>query len=255
LRQWASAIAATGDAAQWVIHGPPAMAELFDGLRFEPHVALSLDRTLRSHLAADVHRFVAGIVAGEAPGGLAALGAGIEAAGFKSYATRDRGLAEAYLRERYREDRDARFGLLASSRDRDLVRFGVANDFQSTKRVRFGPWYGDGEDAPGGRSCRHLRDCVTEFGAQGLELDAALVAWGTDFQRRDGAWSIARMARYQAKGAPVRDAARLRANSYRVLLTRARDANVVFVPPLPELDETYAYLRAAGFRELARPAS
>jgi hypothetical protein len=39
-----------------------------------------------------------------------------------------------------------------------------------------------------------------------------------------------------------------------VLLTRARDANVVFVPQLPELDETYDYLRAAGFREL-RPAS
>jgi DUF2075 family protein len=120
--------------------------------------------------------------------------------------------------------------------------------------VRFGPWYGDPEGEPGGRSCRYLRDCVTEFGAQGLELDAALVAWGTDFMRRDGQWSIERMARYQRKGALVMDPARLRANSYRVLLTRARDANVVFVPQLPELDETYDYLRAAGFREL-RPAS
>jgi hypothetical protein len=36
-----------------------------------------------------------------------------------------------------------------------------------------------------------------------------------------------------------------------VLLTRARDATVVFVPPLPVLDETYEYLRAAGFRELS----
>jgi hypothetical protein len=79
--------------------------------------------------------------------------------------------------------------------------------------------------------------------------------WGTDFLRRGGAWSTARMARYQRKGAPVRDPARLRANSYRVLLTRARDANVVFVPPLPDLDETHAYLRDARFRELADPGA
>ncbi|MBM3628286.1 MAG: DUF2075 domain-containing protein [Alphaproteobacteria bacterium] len=254
LRQWAQAIASAADGAGWVVHGPPSVAGVFAGLRFEPHRALSLDVTLRSHLAGDVHRFVAGLVEGAAPDDLAMLAEGIEAAGFKSYVTRDRALAEDYLRERYRDHGDARFGLLASSRDRDLARFGVANDFQSTKRVRFGPWYADGEDVEGGRSCRHLRDCVTEFGAQGLELDAALVAWGTDFVRRDGAWSIERMARYQRKGAPVQDPARLRANSYRVLLTRARDANVVFVPPLGELDETCAYLRAAGFREL-RPAS
>ena len=36
--------------------------------------------------------------------------------------------------------------------------------------MRLGPWYGDGEESH--RSCRHLRECVTEFDAQGLELDA-----------------------------------------------------------------------------------
>jgi hypothetical protein len=35
-----------------------------------------------------------------------------------------------------------------------------------------------------------------------------------------------------------------------VLLTRGRDACVVFVPPLAELDETAAYLAAAGFVDL-----
>jgi Uncharacterized conserved protein (DUF2075) len=44
--------------------------------------------------------------------------------------------------------------------------------------MRLGPWYGDGEESH--RSCRHLRECVTEFGAQGLELDGVLLAWGTD---------------------------------------------------------------------------
>ena len=142
---------------------------------------------------------------------------------------------------------DARFGLVASSRDRDLVRFGVPNDYQATKQLRFGPWYGDDEPAPGGRSCRHLRECVTEFGAQGLELDAVLLAWGTDFRRDGDGWNIDRARRYKRGGPPVRSPWQLRANAYRVLLTRARDATVVFVPPLPELDETFDYLVQADF--------
>ena len=74
--------------------------------------------------------------------------------------------AKAYLRERYGEDRQARFGLVASSKDRDLFHFGIPNDFQSTKQIRIGPWYGDDEQEDGGRSCRRLKTCVTEFGAQ-----------------------------------------------------------------------------------------
>lgn len=124
------------------------------------------------------------------------------------------------------------------------------NDYQSTKVLRYGPWYGDDERAPGGRSCRRLRDCVTEFGAQGLELDAALLAWGTDFLLAEGRWSINGARGYKRGGPQVRDPRQLRANAYRVLLTRARDATVLFVPRLPELDETCDYLRASGFRLL-----
>ena len=48
----------------------------------------------------------------------------------------------------------------------------------------------------------------------------------------------------------VRDAKQLRLNSYRVLLTRGRDGTVVFVPPLPELEETSDYLERSGFLPL-----
>ncbi len=75
-------------------------------------------------------------------------------------------------------------GCVASARDKALPAFGVDNDFQSTKRTKFGPWYGDGDESP--LSCRRLTECVTEFGAQGLELDAALLAWGTDFRLVNG---------------------------------------------------------------------
>jgi hypothetical protein len=139
--------------------------------------------------------------------------------------------------------------LVASSKDRDLTRFGVSNDYQSTKRIRFGPWYSDNEDATGGYCCRHLRDAVTEFGAQGLELDAVLLAWGTDLIQKDGRWSNDRARGYK-QGAHVRDPYQLRVNAYRVLLTRGRDATIVFVPPIADLDETWKYLSASGFRSL-----
>ena len=153
---------------------------------------------------------------------------------------------------RYAENRDARFGLVASSRDRDLEAFGVENGYQATKSGRYGPWYGDTEDDYGRRSCRHLETCVTEFGAQGLELDATLLAWGTDFVMQEGRWSNANARSYK-RGSKVKNPFQLRLNAYRVLLTRARDACVVFVPPLESLDETFDYLRSAGFCFLDRP--
>jgi hypothetical protein len=49
---------------------------------------------------------------------------------------------------------------------------------------------------------------------------------------------------------PIADPWQLRPNAYRVQLTRARDATVVFVPPLPELDATFMRLSDVGFRRL-----
>jgi hypothetical protein len=252
LVQWADAIRRSSHPEQWVVHGPPALVELFAGLGYEAAPALNLTQSLRSHLSYDLHEFVAGLVVRSpgTPERHLPRAEAIKRDGHDLRITRDLALAQGYLRSRYSEDAEARFGIVASSRDRDLARLGIGNDFQSTKRVRFGPWYGDDERAEDGRSCRLLRDCVTEFGAQGLELDAVLLAWGTDFRLVEGSWSIDRMARYQKRGAAVLDPWQLRANAYRVLLTRARDATVVFVPRLRELDETYHYLAASGFRPL-----
>lgn len=253
--QWADAINASPHRGEWIVHGPASLLETFSATRYTPDPVLNLDKSLRSHLSEDLHRYVAGIVSNppasaERQAGFARI---LAEQGYDLRITRDLDVARTYLRERYADSPDARYGIVASSRDKDLVRFGVMNDFQSTKVLRYGPWYGDDEHLPGSRSCRLLRDCVTEFGAQGLELDAALLAWGTDFLLAEGRWSIDGARRYR-KGRPkVRDPWQLRANAYRVLLTRARDATVVFVPRLPELDATCAYLQASGFRPLEAP--
>ncbi|MHC1698601.1 MAG: DNA/RNA helicase domain-containing protein [Geobacteraceae bacterium] len=73
-------------------------------------------------------------------------------------------------------------------------------------------------------------DVAAEFGAQRLELDAYLVAWGTDFIHENGEWTNRYASGYR-EASRVVDARELRMNAYRALLTRGRDASVVFVNP------------------------
>lgn len=246
--QWREALDSRGTAGDWTVHGPPHVQESFGRSRapFEPTVALHLDTELRFHAASDLHEYVAGLLGGANYRENASRAEALRRSGYRLRISRDLDVAKQYLRSRYVEDPTARFGLVASSKDKDLMAFGVTNDFQSTKRVRFGPWYSDAESSLGGRSCRLLDTCVTEFGAQGLELDASLLAWGTDFRRENGRWSNANARGYRTP-VPLRDPFQLRLNSYRVLLTRGRDATIVFVPDMAELDETYRYLRMSGF--------
>jgi hypothetical protein len=249
LGQWRTAVEGSARSTEWTIHGPPNVAGLFRGGRipFETKPTLNLDTELRFHQAKDLHRFVARLLEGADTSALARMAERLNVDGYHLRITRDLDVAKQYLRDRYADDRAARFGLIASSRDRDLVRFGVMNDFQSTKRVRPGPWYGEDEDDYAGNSCRLFESCMTEFGAQGLELDAALLAWGTDFVRDGGRWSIANARGYRPAGnAKVRDPYQLRVNAYRVLLTRGRDCTIVYMPNLRALDETYEHLTAAG---------
>jgi hypothetical protein len=250
LGQWLTAVEGSSRADEWTIHAPPELEDVFKGtarLQLEP--ALRLTQELRFHLASDVHAFVEALLGERPTASAAALAARLDQQGFHLRVTRSLDVARAYLRARYEEDPDARFGLIASSKDRELPRFGVLNDFQSTKRVQYGPWFGTGDEDPKGRSCRELRDCVTEFGCQGLELDASLLAWGTDLIRTNGVWSNENARRYQ-RPIDVNNPFQLRLNAYRVLLTRGRDVTVVFVPPIRMLDETYEYLVESGFRDL-----
>jgi hypothetical protein len=251
LTQWRAAVERSSHVADWTVHAPPTVANLFRGgpVPYESKSTLNLDTELRFHQAKDLHGFVAELLGDARQELLAPMAAKLNADGMHLRITRSLETAKGYLRERYSDDPSARFGLLASSKDRDLVRFDVPNDFQSTKRVRFGPWYGDNENDYGGQSCRLLETCVTEFGAQGLELDAALLAWGTDFTREGGRWSNAHARGYK-HNAKVKDPFQLRLNAYRVLLTRGRDGTSVFVPPIAELDETYDCLRGAGLLSL-----
>ena len=71
--------------------------------------------------------------------------------------------------------------------------------------------------------------------------------------QKDGAWTN-RLARGYRTEVLIRDPFQLRLNAYRVLLTRARDGVVVFVPEEEGLNETWSFLVGSGFRQLeSRP--
>ena len=212
-----------------------------------PAKRLDLTVELRFHFAADLDEWVDGLLTDGDEAYGRELAERLEAAGYHLRMTRDLETAKSYFHKRYAEAPAARYGLVASSRDKVLAEWGIPNDYQSTKVMRLGPWYGDGDESH--RSCRHLRECVTEFGAQGLELDGVLLAWGTDLLWTGDAWSNAR-AKNHARGTHVRDPFQLRVNAYRVLLTRGRDGAVIFVPPLAELDATAARLQGHGVKVL-----
>ena len=271
LGQWREALQKAGSPEQWTVHAPQRVLDEFftdPSLPAGVEASETLDLTveLRFHFAADLDEWVDGLLTGGTDAHGRELAARLETAGYHLRMTRDLDTAKDYFHTRYAEAPDARYGLVASSRDKILQEWGIPNDYQSTKVMRLGPWYGDGEESH--RSCRHLRECVTEFGAQGLELDGVLLAWGTDLVWEEGAganelgnrlgcrrpgasgaWSNARAKRHQ-RGAHVRDPFQLRVNAYRVLLTRGRDGAVIFVPPLPELDATAARLQGHGVKVL-----
>jgi hypothetical protein len=220
LRQWEEAISHSSTPQAWTVHGPAAVAAAFETVSFKENPALSLDKSLRSHLASELHRSVADLLQRErAPASdLADLAGKLAIEGHDLLVTRDLDDAKGYLHERYPSDKDkeARFGIVASSRDRALEGFGIDNRGQKPPGFH-GPWYGDPEGDPKGRSCRELVSCETEFGAQGLELDAVLLAWGTDFLIDDGGhWCNKLMKPHRSPKVPVADPWQLRANAYRV---------------------------------------
>jgi hypothetical protein len=241
---WRKAVDALPTARQWSVHCPAGMSEHFAGTRASLEVSqhLNLDVELRYHQASDVHEYVGGLLADADSGHLEEIAKRLAGNDFRVLVTRDLNAAKAYLRDRYGEAPLARYGILASSKDKFLPRFGVDNTFHTTKRLRVGLWYNADPSDP--RSCCQLKDVATEFASQGLELDFGLVAWGSDFRRVNGQWSDDLSGKYRDK---VRDRLALRRNVYRVMLTRGRDGCVVFVPALSELDETWQYLRDAGF--------
>jgi hypothetical protein len=165
--------------------------------------------------------------------------------------TRDLAKAKDWVRNHARGSE--RYGLVASSKAQRLKPHAI------DVRVNVDPihWFLDGRHDT--RSSYYLEDAATEFQIQGLELDWICVTWDADLRLDSGAWHY---HEFRGKGwnAVSEKGYRQRylLNAYRVLLTRARQGMVIFVPPGESsdptrkpvfYDQTYNYLSGLGLPE------
>jgi hypothetical protein len=149
--------------------------------------------------------------------------------------TRDLDAAKAWIRERARGSE--RYGLVASSKAQRLKPHAI------DIRVKTDPvkWFLEGKDDT--RSSYYLEDAATEFQVQGLELDWTCVTWDADLRTSGKRWSYHDFRGSRWQNVKKLENQRYLLNAYRVLLTRARQGMVIFVPPGNQNDPT----RAPGF--------
>ena len=171
------------------------------------------------------------------------------------YITRDYETAKRWVRAQVRGSQ--RSGVLACSSAQRLKPEGI---YVPTD-IDVKNWFlAPAEDL---RSSNKLEVVASEFKVQGLEIDWAIVCWDADLRRSS---NLKRWDYYSFKGTKwVKrnqiEQKRYLVNSYRVLLTRARQGMVLFVPMGvdPEEDSTrdksvynyiYEYLLNCGIKPL-----
>ncbi len=161
--------------------------------------------------------------------------------------TRNLETARRWLRSQARSSE--RVGLLASSGALRLRPEGL----NVKAKVDAPVWFLNGpEDV---RSSFYLEEVATEFDVQGLELDWIGVCWDGDFRYHNGEFQYFnfRGTKWQRTNKTERQL--FLKNAYRVLLTRARQGMVIYLPtghvddptrPPSFYDPTAAFLAACG---------
>lgn len=240
---WFDAIESKHAVSNWKVFTPPRFKKDFPNRVVTECDELDLNHSLRSKQAEYLHEWVQSLLTGELSDA-SRIAQKIWIQNFPIFITRDLAEAKQYVTNRFEGESSKRYGIIASSKDRILPKYGISNGFHETKQVKNSRWYNNNLDEPG--SCCNLEEVVTEFGCQGLELDMAIVAWGNDYLWDGSAWVMRKMR----TRVPQQDPHQLRLNSYRVLLTRSREGIVVFIPPEPEFDQTEHAFLAAGARIL-----
>ena len=109
------------------------------------------------------------------------------------------------------------------------------------------------------RSSFFLEEVATEFDIQGLELDWDCVCWEQDLCIENDEWKFRKFVGTKWQKVNKEEKRRYLLNAYRVLLTRARQGMIIFLPEgdpndetrSPEkYDEIFRYLKKVGIKEI-----
>lgn len=142
-----------------------------------------------------------------------------------------------------------RIGIVASSGGRRLRADGidVKNEIEPAN------WFLNGKDDV--RSSYYLEEIATEFDIQGLEIDFTCVAWDINLYHDNNGWNFQNFKGSKWQNINQDATKNYLLNSYRVLLTRARQGMIIFVPdvddtdstrPKEYYDKTFEYLKQCG---------
>ncbi|WP_421942509.1 DUF2075 domain-containing protein [Pedobacter sp.] len=161
--------------------------------------------------------------------------------------TRDLSKAKKWIKQQAKGTE--RIGIVASSGGRRLRAEGinVKNEIEPSN------WFLNQQNDV--RSSYYLEEVATEFDIQGLEIDFTCVAWDINLFHGNNQWNYQNFKGSKWQKINQDSAKNYLLNSYRVLLTRARQGMIIFVPAVDDLDETrpkkyydetYEYLKQCG---------
>lgn len=173
------------------------------------------------------------------------------AARYPIWLTRDLEAARHWLRRIARGSE--KFGLIASSGAHRLRPEGL----QVKAKVDAANWFlNDRGDV---RASFYLEEVATEFDVQGLELDWTGVCWDADLRYDDGDWRSHSFRGTSWQRVNQEERRLYLKNAYRVILTRARQGMIIFIPkgdasdptrPPSYYDQTADFLTSCGIPEL-----
>ena len=167
------------------------------------------------------------------------------------FITRDIEKAKQWLKDKITGTK--RIGLVASSGGLRLKPYGINVREELDEALWF---LNDEKDI---RSSYYLELVATEFKVQGLELDWVGICWDADLRRRKDNWDFKRFSGTHWQNSNSKTDHQFVLNTYRVLMTRAREGIIIFVPEGSEQDETrlpefytpiYDYLKVCGLVEI-----
>jgi hypothetical protein len=218
-----------------------------ESTRTELYPDLHLSVSMRSFRADNVSAFVKALLDEDTGAAQSALSQFRDR--YPIVITRDLNAAKQWLKRQTRAHE--RYGLLSSSKAMRLKPYAVDVRLAADLIHYF---LAEREDV---RSSFYLEECATEFQVQGLELDWACAAWDADLRMTTAGWRHYDFAGSRWKNIHSTENQRNLKNAYRVLLTRARQGMVIFVPAGDEEDatrapgyyaQTFDYLQGLGLR-------
>lgn len=166
------------------------------------------------------------------------------------FLTRDINTAKAWIKTKAKGSE--RYGMIASSGAKRLRKYGI----WIQNKVEAEKWFLNPKNDI--RSSYFLEETATEFDIQGLELDWTIVCWDANLRYNQN-FEYYNFTGDSWKNINKEEIRVYLKNTYRVLLTRARQGFIIFVPQGDSEDETmqtkfyngvYDYLKNIGIEEI-----